>query len=1022
MENFNVLESNWMVLMQKLMKFAENVDYYNLQNIKDGHFAQLFKNELLIILIEIFLFDNDTCRKSFINASNDKSKDHIRDDLKKFVEDKIERLLKYENISSSDLSNIAAKIRECLQSTLQLTPNSHYGTFGFFKMLGAIKQINEKYSEYIDKIENSGFVEPAISLTIAFLKNYSTVVNVFNQRFKELPNFYLSKIVGAVKRDVLPAKILVAPIDNAGINLLKVKSVFLQRSDEISNDNHSHIISIYKKDVPLKDNECSCNMFHSDISFYDPIGFIVESPILILREGKRIINLQFKTDKENYSRQDTEIGEDSFGAEISCESGWLHAASCSTRLNNVEGVLEMAITFTEDMPTSSLCNEELHGIATIFPALRISLNKDAKLFAYDVVSNITFSELTLKVHSEGITSLKLYNEYGELDATVPFYPFGVQAKKGSSFVFGNYEISQKPVTKVIFNCRWLQLPEDERGFEGHYALYSSGYKINNRSFKVKTEWLNDRQWTDTESKQLLFKSNADAVKPEDNSSLEFVQNASAAQFSEEMFALGKVSNGFFRVSLIEPEIGFGGELYRQLFSEIMVRNARKKIPSPLPKEPITPMMTDVCLDYEAEVNFNTDEQISETDDKFPIRFYKLESLGFIRSSHSNKIGNIHLLPSIENDANLFFAFENALGVDKIRLFFNLSMKNGYDDYNCDEQPHVEWYINNGIDWSQITPESVLQDTTEGITSSGLVELHLPDNVKKDWIDNKNLFWLKASIKGDYLQCRQINGVYLNAFEIEVNDTNNIPPEGMQFIMKSFEGRNKEDENSLSNRFSNQVSHRNRALLPLDFERMVLENFTTIEKVKCLTATESFDKQVRIVIMGREENYIYPLCSLTTLKAVENMLLPLISPFAQLKITNPFYEQVIVNCRLHLSDISPENEVITRLTRKINHYIAPWLFKKEMPNLNRGISMKGLFTILINDSGIENIFSLSLSLKDSIINYSISEKEDMIVKELHTWGVFVPSDKHLIYNDTSNVHEKPAEGINYWVLGNNFIIN
>lgn len=45
--------------------------------------------------------------------------------------------------------------------------------------------------------------------------------------------------------------------------------------------------------------------------------------------------------------------------------------------------------------------------------------------------------------------------------------------------------------------------------------------------------------------------------------------------TEENYVLSKARNGFWRVTLSAPEIGFGSELYRQLLTQVMINNSRK---------------------------------------------------------------------------------------------------------------------------------------------------------------------------------------------------------------------------------------------------------------------------------------------------------------------------------------------------------------------------------------------------------------------------------------------------------------
>ena len=80
------------------------------------------------------------------------------------------------------------------------------------------------------------------------------------------------------------------------------------------------------------------------------------------------------------------------------------------------------------------------------------MNTDAWLFPYSWVHRIFITSLKIKVHVSGMSSLKIYNPLGEVDASVHFPLFGLEAQKGSWFAFGNYEIAIKLSNPWVLLC------------------------------------------------------------------------------------------------------------------------------------------------------------------------------------------------------------------------------------------------------------------------------------------------------------------------------------------------------------------------------------------------------------------------------------------------------------------------------------------------------------------------------------------------------------------------------------------
>lgn len=102
----------------------------------------------------------------------------------------------------------------------------------------------------------------------------------------------------------------------------------------------------------------------------------------------------------------------------------------------------------------------------------------------------------------GIRNFTFYNELGEVDTTLPFQPFGIQAECGAWFLFGNEEMGMKPLTEVMMKGFWQKMPETVQAFNERYKDYKD---INASQFKVSTQWQQGGKWMECngEPQQLL---------------------------------------------------------------------------------------------------------------------------------------------------------------------------------------------------------------------------------------------------------------------------------------------------------------------------------------------------------------------------------------------------------------------------------------------------------------------------------------------------------------------------------------
>ena len=76
------------------------------------------------------------------------------------------------------------------------------------------------------------------------------------------------------------------------------------------------------------------------------------------------------------------------------------------------------------------------------------------------------------------------------------------------------------------------------------------------------------------------------------------------------------------------------------------------------------------------------------------------------------------------------------------------------------------------------------------------------------------------------------------------------------VVKGHGGRMGGDAGDICLRLSDRIAHRNRALLPADYERLVLQHFPQVVKVKCLPGLDTKKRNrsgvVTLVIVPRQE--------------------------------------------------------------------------------------------------------------------------------------------------------------------------
>lgn len=972
----------------------------------------------------------------------------------------------------------------------------------FYLLFTTLRKIRSEQAYYLGVLEKSGRLDPSLAVAAVFHKNYGAIAAAFNRKWETLPSFYVAGILRSRPQGARPDRVWLQPVKSPGEKPLTLPAntgfVALENPDGsrlcydttdeayVSDLAPAHILSVFTERnrllqpagrlydrvtgqsyvTAVKQKEFSIVPGKPQDWFGEktgpaqqvPVGLMIESPLLLLREGKREGRLYMHLtpasadtlqrliadaclDGEGTEDIQYKLFQDAFYLKISTTEGWKELPG-TLAYRSPENTLVVSFHINERFPSTAACTEALHAMVTADPALQLILNRDAWLYPFSWASETYIDRFLLQVHVEGISAVSVYGENGPVDTSAPFYPFGVEAPKNSWMVFGNYEMSLKHLTQVEAECRWQQLPADPAGFKGHYSHYDR--PVDNYSFHVRIETLDNRKWVSCGPSCYLFDADRADSPVADVTTFRFEPpwDRMPAVGKEDDFGFAGARNGFFRFVLDSPDMGFGHALYRQLFARVMMQNSRSKKERPLPAEPVSPMIETIRLGYRAE-----GEYIASAASLQALRLYHTKPLIRTEAFPVATGAPVPLVSLDDSDAALKLGFENALGCERVRFYLDMAPGSEYcePEQGTDELPQIAWYLFDGCDWTELPAGSWLKDSTEKFTAPGLVELSLPVPVSAPMLDKNGLFWIKADVIRYAGRCLFFRGLYLHAVEAVARggDGNPLPPAtvsepeytqpGIIAVTQLFEGSGgcpEESDGDLHIRTAHRIAHRNRAIAPVDFERIVLAAFPQVEKVKCLPASDA-SATVTLVVMQRQPEGTFPLCPYRLRQAVAAYLAERVSPFVKIKVINPLYEEITVRCYVRLHAHALEAETVSRLRRKFDTYIAPWKKTPAMPSLGYVPSLEALFTILANDRGVERVFYLSVLLvnpeKDAPSDFVLTEyrddrKECPEVRLSRPWSVPVPSGNHLIRCSATEVDPDVGPvGIGELIINNTLII-
>ena len=1052
LDDFCVVESDWKELLYRLTQTNNNISCRN--EDRKGTLSNLWADHVLTVLVEI------TC----INAQAM----HAEALLIKATEwvDRLENYIdKNWKVGQGDSSAVqtARWIKEQIENVLPNTDKSSTGLNGketYYHMLRMVSNIRDHSDSYLKQIEDSGDMDGALSLLTVYLRNYGGVAGGFNSRFATLPEIYRRNILRTVPQRAVQDStyIVVIPVKGrSGFTLPKVQSfpagqnaarddlIYRNlREEYISPMQCAEVNAVYitrKDDKVTGIRKQAINFQNTTTATVEtlftarhnkalPLGWIVESSMFVLNEGERKVCVSFRIASNTAeSLASFYFPPDSFMLQLSDAEGWTEQP-CFCRINMTGGEHWLCIEFTikSDVIVLVPCDEETHAMVTEQPALRILCN-DASC-PYDWVSGLKFDTVEIQTEVTGIRNFTCYNELGQVDTSQPFYPFGIQAEKGTWFFFGNEEMGLKPLQEVRLKGIWKKLPETETEFDKIYKGYTaSGKAIGSDAFLITTEWQQDGAWhTCADGTQHLF-------VPDNGEDRSLVRAEVVFSFMKRMSLTERVPyeysrdrDGFFRVTLQSPSIGFGMAAYRNLFVETMVHNShcKEKSYKELPSEPVIPMLADTELSYIAS------EKTTLADiENSSIRLSRITALSEQESFPISKGNEQLFLPTASEDHLLYFAFLHAQGEQNIRMYMDLVLpieKVPFYNPQPDKRVKLSWEYWSGSEWKSIAIESISVEETFGLTQSGFVEIKLPEKVKESNIDRQGRMWLRGAISGDVSSCLAIRNVWTNCILLTAQNGNgsSLPADTIQAMrepnervesvvqpLNGFGGKPVETEVETAVRQNSRIANRHRALMMKDYEQLVLEHFSEIDKVQCITIPkDNKASEICLVVFCSIEDSRYFLSPAWKLSEIQQLIRKYAPPFIALRVINPVYEQVEVHCKAVLWDsVQDKGKTIRQLVVLAQNYIAPWYRKGEIPELRKHFSYKELHARMVNHEDLMKLVILEVDGR-SLPHVDI-DTEDLIFKGNHPWSVLLPKIKIELLS--------PHGGINEAEIGSNFII-
>ncbi|MFN0275881.1 MAG: baseplate J/gp47 family protein [Chitinophagales bacterium] len=869
-----------------------------------------------------------------------------------------------------------------LEKTLDNFPahSPHYGLFLTFIKLFRYAQDHlntftqrhlDLYYKEILQLTNKNAEPDAVHLTFELQKNVENHLLAKDTVFKAGKDADGLEIFYALTDDVVLNQGKIAEIKNVYVKKdaeYGSKQIFL---GEVANSEEG-------LGAKPESADGSWNTFGAETYAKAQTGFIIASNYLYLTEGQRTVTFTFNS-TSSVSLNEDDI-ENILSLQFTGEKGWVDAEISSSNISVSGNAITIAVTIDGGADAIVPYSVKTHAgnYATELPLAKFIVNNGA---APEEFWNLLITGIQLAVSVTGMKNLALQNDDGIINPSKPFDLFGPAPHIGSSFIIGSNEIFNKAVNNGASVSGSLFITWDN--FEDLDELIT-----NKNSHTADILMLENATWKTLHNSKKLFNPLDETAKQstitfsinELPGDIEYSENENYTVVSKYGFLKLNLNKDFGHGDYIDDLIAAAkSATYSQstipVTAQAMVTKKASKISNQALEsivnfseltytiqtnqvtKPYTPKVKEISMNYSASVTLDlTDAEKAS--------FIHLTPFGSASVANADEIS---LLPSYTNEGELFIGIEDFSPDQTLSMLFQVA--EGTADPLAEKQELYWYYLSKDNAWVQFEKEDII-DGTNDLTTSGIIQFSIPGNASAvtSLFANQH-HWLRVTVANHTnAVCKLIAVTAQSAKAVLIDHKKegnffkaNIPAKTISKLLvgdssmkkieqpfASFGGRTKETDEKFYVRVSERLRHKNRSIAIWDYERMVLEKFTDIYKVKCINHTQITEEDnsgvtsyvdnelkpgsVLIVPIPNLLNKnafdpMRPNTSIGTLTDIRKYLYQYISPHVNLEVRNPRFEEIQMEFKIKY--VTDDNAYYTqKLKEELEIYFAPWAYDAQ----------------------------------------------------------------------------------------------
>ena len=700
-----------------------------------------------------------------------------------------------------------------------------------------------------------------------------------------------------------------------------------------------------------------------------PVGLAIVSPLLFLEGGQRTVHIRATFESNGEGSWPAEGQDWKFRARYTGPEGWEEGEQPVSFGSESDESPWLTCDFEigRAQPPVTKPVQALHGRSGPWPVLEL---RPTIATAYDSLTSMRLANLSLWVEVEDVADLVLENELGSLNPAKPFLPFGPAPLVGAAFHIGSTEAFRKPLEEV--SVAFTDASQGNRKWE-------TGCEDNDSKWlQVATSIVQDRYQRDAgdvaPAQEIGHPSYLWRVAVDDQSETQSSENGIPIS---QRHSQG-LCQGFLQLKLTSSDLkndSYVADFTKDVFD--FTKNLAKiaagdggtetwdTVTPPQLQAPVTPRLTDFRLGYSTRES----PVFSANNDGQATWGHLHHILPFGRSGKLSAIDDgVTLLPICPARSTAVDGISQPMSRPEGALYLGIAdfeppgsltlLIQVVEGSSGPERADLEWSVLTGDDWQPLRPQEVPVDTTIGLLQSGIIEFVVP---AKSALPHtrmpSELLWLRLAVVGEGGICDLVDvqaqaapvtscvadpTASQDEMPLQAGSISKLVPRRasvrkVQQPFAGFGGRAAETDHDYSRRVAERIRHRDRAITPWDYERLVLEKFPEVHKVKCVPhwdgTSSAAPGKVTVVVVGdiRNRNIIEPLrprVSAGTRARIHEFLKARMSLAAcgGLSVRDPRFETVQVNASVRLRPPASDAGLFaSRLNDELVRFLSPWAF-------------------------------------------------------------------------------------------------